>query len=129
MNLPTEIGGDSAMPSSPGDLGRVHVAATAHVAVGCLATTMGATAGNTGNTGNSAPSTPGLGRGHHAGELVDAVGLTVVLVHVAVDVVDDVATDGSSEDCGEREGLAGLLTGESVELGDKRSGSCHFFFS
>ena len=100
--------------------------ATAHVAVGSLAAAVGAAAGDTGDTGNSAPSAPGLSRGHHTGELVDTVGLTVVLVHVAVDVVDDVATDGGSEDCGEREGLAGLLTGESVELGDKRSGSCHY---
>jgi hypothetical protein len=92
---------DLAVPSSPDLGGAEHATTTAHVAEGTLSGAGGSTTGHTGNTRHSATSAPRLGRGLVTRLEGHGVGLSGVLGHQRVDVVDHIGADGGSEDCGE----------------------------
>lgn len=69
-------------------------------------------------------SSPGLGRGLVTGLLAHGIGLALVLGDSLVHLLDDIRTDGSSEDG--REGVGGL-SGLAIGTQDRdgRTG-CHF---
>ena len=121
----TLLGGvDLLMPLAPGLGGVEHTSTTAHVAEGTLSGAGGTAAADTGDTGNGTAGTPGGGRDLLAGTDGDGVGLTVVLVHVGVDELNNVGTEGSRHDGGEG-GLTGLVTG-GAENRNEGSGSHNF---
>jgi len=69
-------------------------------------------------------SSPGLGRGLVTGLLAHGIGLALVLGNSLVHLLDDIRTDGGSEDG--REGVGGL-SGLAIGTQDRngRTG-CHF---
>ena len=88
---------DLPVPPAP-DLGGIeHAASTAHVTEGGLARAVGTTSLDTGDTRHSATSPPRFSRGLVTGLLGHGVRLTVVLVDLGVDELDDVGTDGAAE--------------------------------
>jgi len=123
--ITTHVDIDTTVPATVGGLGAVHVAATGHVAKGSLARAVRATTVHTGDTGNSTARVPGLGRVEHADKGADAMSLTTVLGHVAVDNSNNICADGCREDVGKSNGLLGLLAGLSVNLSNNRTGSGH----
>ena len=115
------LGGvDLLMPLAPGLGGVEHAAAAAHVAEGALSGAGGTATADAGDTGDGTAGTPGMGRDLLAGPDGDGVGLTVVLVHVGVDELNDVGTEGSRHDGGEG-GLTGLVAG-GTEYTHERAG-------
>mmetsp|Transcript_24684 Transcript_24684/g.56725 ORF Transcript_24684/g.56725 Transcript_24684/m.56725 type:complete len:332 (-) Transcript_24684:201-1196(-) len=123
----TLLGGvDLAVPLAPGLGGSEHAAAAAHVSEGTLPGAGGSAAAHAGNTGDGAPGAPGGGGGGFAGGDVDGVGLATVLGHVAVDGLDQVASERGDEDRGE--GNAGVGDGfaGTGEDGDQGADGGHF---
>lgn len=122
----TLLGGvDLLMPLAPGLGGVEHTSTAAHVAEGTLSGAGGTATADTGDTGDGTAGTPGGGRDLLAGADGDGVGLTVVLVHVGVDELNNVGTEGSRHDGGEG-GLTGLVTG-GAENRDEGSGGHGFW--
>jgi len=115
----------ATVPATVGGLGAVHVATTGHVTEGSLTRAVRATTVHTGNTGNSTARVPGLSRVHDTHKRADAVGLTTVLRHVAVDNGNDICADGCSEDVGKSNRLLGLLASQSIKLSNNRTSSRH----
>jgi hypothetical protein len=95
--IATKLQVDTTVDATEGSLGRVHVTTTSHVTESSLTATVSTATSNTGDTSNSTTSTPRLSRVHQTHTGVDAVSLMVILVQVAVNNVDDIATDGSAE--------------------------------
>ena len=104
MSLLVQV--DLSVPFSEDLEGSEHSTLAALVTESTLAGSGGTRATNSGNTGNSATSSPRLSRVHHASLPEDSMSLSSVLVHVCVNELDDVVSDGSSEDSGHRDGIA-----------------------
>lgn len=115
------VGVDLSVPSSVGLEGSEHSTLAALVAEGTLARAGSAGAANTRNTGDSATSSPRLSGVLHASLVEDSVSLSAVLVHVGVNELDNVVSDGSSEDSGEGDGVLDLGAGLGVDA-DNGSG-------
>lgn len=113
---------DPAVPAAI-DLGwGEHAAAAAHVAEGCLAGAVGATAGDAGGSGDGAAGSPGFGGGLVAGVAADGIGLAGVSGDVGVDECDYVGANGGLHDIGEWNG-GGILSLEGLN-GDQRASCC-----
>jgi hypothetical protein len=113
---------DLAVPSSPGLGGGEHSTTTAHVSEGTLASTVSTATRYTRNTRDGATSTPRFGRRLVSGVFRDSVGLSLVLGHASVDVVDNVRTDGSSQNCSESDVLVNLSVARSVDANEWSAG-------
>ena len=96
---------DLSVPSSEDLEGSEHSTFTALVTEGTLAGSGGARATNSGNTGHSATCSPRFSRVNHASLPEDSMSLSSVLVNVGVNELDDVVSDGSSEDSGKGDGV------------------------
>ena len=101
---------DLSVPSSEGLQGGEHSTLSALVTEGTLARSGGTRATDSGNTGDCATGTPRLSGVLHACLPEDSVSLSSVLGHVGVDELDDVVSDGGSEDCGKRYGVGNFGT-------------------
>lgn len=78
-----------------------HTTSTAHVTESSLSGTVGSSSRNTGNTCNSTTSTPRLSRGLVTCLGGDSVGLSSVLSHISVNVLDDIETNRCAQNCWE----------------------------
>jgi hypothetical protein len=87
-----------SVPSSVGLEGSKHSTLAALVTEGTLARARSTRATNTRNTSDSATSSPRLSGVLHASLEENSVSLSAVLVHVGVNELNDVVSDGSSED-------------------------------
>jgi hypothetical protein len=96
---------DLDVPLAPGLGGSEHATTTAHVTERSLSRAVGTSTTDTGNTGDGATSTPRLGTGLVTSLGGDGIGLSAVLGDGLVDLLDEVKTDGSSQDIGQRERL------------------------
>ena len=116
--------GDVALvvPLAPGLGGSEHASSTAHVSESSLSGTGGSSSTDTRDTGNSTSSSPRGGTSCLSGHDRDGVGLTLVLVHVGVNKLNNVGTKGSLEDSGES-GLSLLLSGSAENANKGASGS------
>ncbi len=94
------VGVDLSVPSSVGLEGGEHSALAALVAESTLAGAGSTGAANTGNTGDGTTSAPRLSGVLHAGLVEDSVSLSSVLVHVGVNELNNIVSDGSGEDGG-----------------------------
>ena len=103
MSLLVQV--DLSVPSSEDLEGSKHSTLSALVTESTLAGSGGTRATNSGNTGHSATGSPRLSRVHHACLPEDSMSLSSVLVHVGVNELDDVVSDGSSEDSGHGDGI------------------------
>ena len=115
---------DLTMPAAVSLGGGEHTATTAHVAEGTSTAGLSTRAGDTGDTGDSATSTPRGGRVVHTGKTSNGVSLASVLGHLGVDELNDVVTDGSGEDGGERNITDGLIGRGRVDGNCGASGHC-----
>lgn len=97
------VGVDLSVPSSVGLQGGEHSTLSALVAEGTLAGSGGTRATNTGDTCDGTTGSPGLSGVHHASLVVDSMSLSSVLVHVGVNELDDIVSDGGGEDGGKRD--------------------------
>lgn len=115
---------DLLVPSAPGLGGSEHTSSSAHVTEGGLSGAVGTTSSDTRNTRDGTSSTPGLRGGLVTGHEGHSVCLAFVLVHLRVNELNDVKTNGSREDDRKlgRRGSLGSIIG--VQHGDERSGSC-----
>lgn len=93
---------DLSVPSSPGLKGSEHSTLTTHVTEGTLTGSVGTTSTNSGNSGNGSTGTPRFGRVLHTGLRINSVSLSSVLRDVSVNELDDVESDGSSENAWKR---------------------------
>mmetsp|Transcript_7047 Transcript_7047/g.15377 ORF Transcript_7047/g.15377 Transcript_7047/m.15377 type:complete len:172 (+) Transcript_7047:412-927(+) len=122
----TLLGGvDLLVPLAPGLGGVEHTSTAAHVSEGTLSGAGRTTAADAGDTGDGTAGTPGAGGHLLTGADGDGVGLTVVLVHVGMNELNDVGTEGSRHDGGEG-GLTRLVAGEGKDR-NEGTGS-HFEF-
>jgi hypothetical protein len=110
------------VPFSPGLGWSKHASTTTHVSESTLTGTVSTSSRHTRNTSNSTTllhynfnihltnilsfltSSPRHSRGLVTSLNIDSVSLSLVLGHVGVHKVDDIGTDGGSEDCGESNG-------------------------
>jgi len=100
------VGVDLLVPLAP-SLGRgEHATLAAHVSEGGLARTGVTATRHTGDTRHGATSSPGLSGVLVTGSDRDSVRLTLVLVHVGVNKVDNVGADRGQEDSGHDDRLA-----------------------
>merc|ERR1719401_2867477 len=87
-----------SVPAAP-SLGRVeHTTTTAHVSESTLTGSVGTTTWNTRDTRDSTTGTPGSGSSVVTGLILNSDRLTLVLVHVAVHVTDQISSERSGED-------------------------------
>src|SRR6185312_10391741 len=86
-----------SVPSSPGLEGSIHTTLSAHVTEGTLSTSVGTGATDSGDSGHSSTGSPGLCGVFATSQSVDSMSLSSVLGHVGVHEVDDVVSDGGSE--------------------------------
>jgi len=105
---------DLTVPPTPRLGGGEHASSATHVTERTLSRPGSTTTADTGNTRHGATSTPGGGRDLLTGPRRDRVGLTVVLVHIRVNELDNVGTHGSGHDSGEG-GLTGFFPGEGED--------------
>mmetsp|Transcript_118579 Transcript_118579/g.242332 ORF Transcript_118579/g.242332 Transcript_118579/m.242332 type:complete len:383 (+) Transcript_118579:314-1462(+) len=105
---------DLLVPLAPGLGGCEHASPAAHVTEGSLSGSGGTSSSDAGNTGDGTPGTPRGGGDLLSGTDRDGVGLSLVLVHVGVDELNDVGTEGSRHDGGES-GLSGLVSREGED--------------
>jgi len=89
---------DVTVPAAESASRLEHATLADHVTEGSLTSTASTRTGNTRDTSNSTTSTPGLSRVAGTSLGVDSIGLTRVLAHVGVDLVNDINTQGSTED-------------------------------
>jgi len=113
---------DLAVPSSPGLGGCKHSTTAAHIAEGTLAGSVSTTTGHARNTCNGATSTPRLSGRLVTSVLRDGVRLSLVLGHSGVNIVNDVSSDGSGEDCGESHILVNFGVAGSVDANEWSAG-------
>lgn len=99
---------DLSVPLSPGLGGGEHSSSSAHVTESSLAGSVGTTTRDTRNTSNSSTSSPRFSRCLMTSVLGDSVRLTLVLVHVLEDILNNVRSDGSGEDGGKSDVLLNL---------------------
>lgn len=86
------------VPSSP-DLGwSEHSTTSTHVTEGSLTGSVGTTTSNSWNSGDSSTGTPGFSRVLHTCVGCNSVSLSLVLVHLGEDRVDNIWSDWSLED-------------------------------
>ena len=105
---------DLLVPLAPG-LGRSeHASSTAHVSEGSLSGSGGTSSTDTRDTGDGTSGTPRGGRNLLSGSDGNGVGLTLVLVHVGVDELNNVGTKRSRHD-GRESGLSRLVSGEGED--------------
>jgi hypothetical protein len=115
-------GRDLDVPLAP-NLGRgEHASGTAHVTEGSLTSAVSTATRNPRNTSNSTTGTPRLSRGLVTSLLAHGVGLTLVLGHSGVNLLDNVRSDRAGEDSRNGVGSSGGST-IFAENGDGRSGS------
>lgn len=112
---------DLAVPAAPGLGGSEHASMTAHVTEGSLSGAGSTSSRNTRNTGDGATSSPGLSRVLVTSHTVDSVGLTLVLVHVTVDVVNNIHTDGGHKHSGHGDGSDRLASLSGRADGNNRT--------
>ena len=118
----TLLGGvDLTVPLTPSLGWCEHASSTAHVTEGSLSGSGSTRTSDTRNTGNGATGTPRGSDSHLTGMDVDGESLTVVLVHVSVNELNDVRTQRSSHDSREG-GLPGFVAGKREDR-YKRTGS------
>ena len=98
MSLLVQV--DLSVPSSEGLEGSEHSTLAALVTEGTLAGSGGTRATDSGNTGDSATGAPSFSGVHHTSLPEDSMSLSSVLVHVGVHELNDIVSDGGSEDCG-----------------------------
>ena len=103
MSLLVQV--DLSVPSSEDLEGGEHSTLAALVTEGTLAGSGGTRSTDSGNTGHSATGSPRFSRVNHASLPEDSMSLSSVLVDVGVNELDDVVSDGSSEDSGEGDGV------------------------
>ena len=103
MSLLVQV--DLSVPSSESLEGSEHSTLAALVTEGTLAGSGGTRATNSGNTGDSATSSPRFSGVLHASLPENSMSLSSVLVHVGVHKLNNIVSDGSSEDGGHRDGV------------------------
>jgi len=123
--IATELQVHTTVDATECSLGRVHVTTTSHVTESSLTAAVGTATSNTRDTCNSTTSTPGLSRVHQTHAGIDTMSLMVILVQVAVNNVDDIATDWCAEHGWKSDGLLCLLTSKSVKLRHNRAVASH----
>jgi len=116
---------DSSVPSSPHVQRSEHSSASALVAESSLTRSVGTRSRNSGNTSDGSSGSPRLGGVLVSSSGVDSVSLSSVLVQVGVNEVDDVQSNGGSEDCRGSNLGVGDFSGGRVVDGDQRT-SGHF---
>lgn len=99
-----------SVPLSPELERGEHAALAALVTEGTLTRAVSTRARNSGNTGDGATSTPRLGGVLVAGMPEDGATLASVLSHVGVAELDEIVSDGSSEDSGHAGRAGNLIT-------------------
>jgi len=124
-SIATELQVHTTVNATESGLGRVHVTTTSHVTEGSLTTAVSATTSNTRNTCDSTASTPALSRVHQTNTGIDTVSLMVILVEIAVNDVDEVTANRSTENGWEGDCLLCLLASKSVELCHNRTCASH----
>ena len=112
---------DLSVPSSEGLEGSEHSSLAALVTEGTLAGSGSTRATNSRNTGDSATSSPRLSGVHHTCLPENTMSLSSVLVHVGMNELNDVVSDGSGEDSGHGDGVGNFGAGLSVNT-DNGSG-------
>jgi len=90
-----------SVPSSPDFSGGKHSSSSAHVSESSLSGSGSSSSRNSGNTSNGSSSSPRFGRSLMSSVFRDRVGLSVVLVQVFEDVLDNIGSDGCSQNVGE----------------------------
>lgn len=116
------VGVNLSLPLSPDLEGSEHATLAALVTESTLAGTVSTGTRDTGNTGDGTTSTPRLGGVLVAGVPEDTATLSSVLGHVGVAELNDIISDGSSEDGGHLAGASDLLRLGSVHA-NSRTGS------
>jgi len=109
---------DLSVPSSPGLKGSEHSSLSAHVTEGTLTRSVGTATTNSGNSGNGTTGTPGFSGVLHTGILLDSVSLSNVLGDLIVNELDNIKSNGSSADFGERNLSSDFLRVGEVENAD-----------
>ena len=102
---------DLLVPLTPGLGGCEHASSTTHVSEGSLPGSGSTSSSDTWDTGNGTSGTPRRGRNLLTGSDGDGVGLTLVLVDVGVNKLNNVGTERGRHDSGESS-LSGLVAGE-----------------
>jgi len=105
---------DLLVPLAPSLGGCKHATSTAHVTEGTLSGSGGTSSSDTGDTGNGTSSTPRGSRNLLSSADRDGVGLTLVLVHVGVNKLNNVGTERGHHDSRESS-LSGLVSGEGED--------------
>ena len=111
---------DLPVPLSPGLGWGEHSTGSAHVSERGLTGSLGSSSGNSWNSGNGSTSSPRNGRGLVSSIQVHGVSLSVVLVHVGVNKLNDIRSKWGQED-GWKGGGTGLGS-SGGEDGDDWSG-------
>mmetsp|Transcript_25315 Transcript_25315/g.41564 ORF Transcript_25315/g.41564 Transcript_25315/m.41564 type:complete len:323 (+) Transcript_25315:1475-2443(+) len=111
---------DLLVPLAPGLGGSKHASSTTHVTEGTLSGAGSTSTSNTRNTSDSTSGTPGRSGNLLASTDRNSISLTLVLVHVGVNKLDNVRTERSRHD-GRESGLSRLVSGER-ENANERSG-------
>jgi hypothetical protein len=86
------------VPLSPDLGGSEHTTGTALVTEGSLTSTVSTTTRDTRDTSDGTTGTPGLSGSLFTSLLAHGVRLSLVLRHTGVNLLDDIRTDGRSED-------------------------------
>ena len=116
------VGVNLSLPLSPDLEGSEHATLTAHVTEGTLAGTVSTGARDSWDSSDGATSTPGFGGVLVTGVPEDGMSLSSVLGHVGVAELDEIISDGSSEDGRHVGGASNLLSVGGVHA-DGRTGS------
>ena len=98
MSLLVEVG--LSVPFSVDLEGSEHSSLSAHVTEGSLSRSVGTRSSNSGDSSHSSSGSPGLGGVLHTSVVLDGVSLSSVLGDVGVNEMDDIVSDGGSEDSG-----------------------------
>ena len=105
---------DLLVPLAPGLGGCEHASSTAHVSESSLSGSGGTSTSDTRDTGNGTSSTPRGGRNLLSSADGDGISLTLVLVHVGVNKLNNVRTERGRHDSGEGS-LSRLVSGEGED--------------
>lgn len=89
-----------SVPSTPCSERGEHATLAAHVTEGSLSISACSRAGNSWDSGYGSTGTPGFGRVLLTSLSPHTMSLSAVLGHAGVHELNDIVSDGSSEDCG-----------------------------
>jgi len=87
------------MPLAPSFRRGEHTATTAHVTESSLTRAVGSSTTNTGDTSYGTASTPRLGGGLVTGFFADSIWLSLIFCDTLVNLLDDIESDRSSQNC------------------------------